>query len=283
MTLKTQIRLLTALASSLSFAQTAVPSKQLPAVPSEAQCLALGSVKTPYAFGPGEELTFDLDALGAKAGVMTMRVLPTRNGSLPIEVTAETNTFFSKIRRVRGTGTSYLNPKTLRPSRYFEDAHENDFHRVADVQFLGDKTAKLKSTINGTSSENTLTYGNDVSDVAGAVYLMRQLPLKENQSLCFDVYGIRGIWRVWGKVQPREHVSLPVGEFESFHLIGQAARLDAPHMRRDIHLWVSDDGKRLPLVALGSIDLGVVRATLTSFSRPGDKKTRAENKGNLKW
>ncbi|MCA2981947.1 MAG: DUF3108 domain-containing protein, partial [Myxococcaceae bacterium] len=34
---------------------------------------------------------------------------------------------------------------------------------------------------------------------------------------------------------------------------------------------------------LGSIDLGAVRATLTSFTRPGDKAAKAENKGNLKW
>jgi hypothetical protein len=270
---------------SLLLATTALATEKKPLapVPTEAECQALGAVKTPYAFGPGEELSFDLDALGAKAGVMTMRVLPVKNGAMPIEVTAESNTFFSKIRKVKGTGTSYLNVKTLRPTRYVEDAHENEFHRVADVSFLPNKTAKLVSTINGNVSTNTLNYGNDVSDVAGALYLIRQIPLRENQALCFDVYGIRGIWRVWGRVQPKEHVSLPVGEFETFHLVGEAARLDAPHLRRDIQLWVSDDARRLPLGAIGSLDLGAVRATLTAFSRPGDKKQKAENKGNLKW
>jgi hypothetical protein len=270
------------LTAELAFAQDA-GVKVVSPFPTEAQCVALGNIKTPISFGPGETLEYDLDALGAKAGTMTMRVLPLRDGLMPIEVHAKTNTFFSKVRRVDGTGTSFLFPKTLRPARYFEDAQENEWHRVADVRFGKNRVAKLTSTINGASSTAELPYGNDVSDVAGAIFLMRQLELKEGKTLCFDVYGIRRIWRVWGKVQPKEHVSLPVGEFETWHLAGEAARHDWQDARRDIHVWITADERRIPLAALGSIDLGAVRATLTSFSRPGDTSKKAENKGNLKW
>src|SRR5438876_11834782 len=78
------------------------------AVPSDAQCAALPALKSPFAFGPGESLDFDLDAMGAKAGTMEMRVLPMKDGALPVEVHAQTNTFFAKIRRVNGLATSYL-------------------------------------------------------------------------------------------------------------------------------------------------------------------------------
>jgi len=115
------------------------------------------------------------------------------------------------------------------------------------------------------------------------MYLLRQLPLKAGMPVCFDAYGIRRIWRVWGVVQKPEHVSLPVGEFDAWHLVGQAARLDLPNARREIHVWISDDSRRLPLAALGTIDLGVVRATLKSVERPGEVRARAENKANLKW
>ncbi len=64
---------------------------------------------------------------------MSMRVLPIKNGQLPVEVTAQTNTFFSKVRRVNGTATSYLDARTLRPVRYVEDATENDVKRSARV------------------------------------------------------------------------------------------------------------------------------------------------------
>jgi hypothetical protein len=259
--------------------------KQRAPIPTDAQCLPLGPVTSPLPFGPGETLEFDIDALGAKAGTMTMQTLPLRDGVLPLEVTVQTNTFFSKVRRVKGVARSDLSPKTLRPSRYFEDAHEDDIHRVADVSFKSVRVARLRSTVNGgrTWTED-LPYGNDISDVASAVHLLRGLPLKEGQALCFDVYGIRRIWRVWGKVQPREHVKLPgVGEFDAWHLAGEAAWLGLPDARREVHIWVSDDARRLPLAALGMIDLGAVRATLKAASRPGEKGTRADNKADIKW
>jgi hypothetical protein len=272
-----------AIAGLSTLAHAGPPAPPKTPVPTEAQCIALGLPGSPIPFGPGETLEYDIDALGAKAGKMTMRVEPSRDGSLPVEVSVETNTFFSKVRRVKGSGTSYLNPRTLRPTRYHEDAKENEIHRVADVTFKKDKTARLVSTINGQTGTAELRYGNDITDVAGAVFLLRSLPLKEGMSVCVDIYGIRTIWRVWGKVLPKEHVSLPVGEFEAFHLEAEAARLDLPDARRGVHVWISDDARRLPLAAVGVIDLGTVRATLTGFSRPGDKSAKAEHKGNLKW
>ncbi len=257
--------------------------KALSPFPTDAQCQALGPVMNPIPFGPGETLEFDVDALGARAATMTMQTLPIRDGVMPLEVAVETNTFFSKVRRVKGIAKSDLSVKTLRPTRYFEDAHENEVHRVADVTFKKNKTAKLVSTVDGQTWTEDMRWGNDVSDVAGAIHLLRAIPMKEGQQLCFDVYGIRRIWRVWGTVLPREHVSMPVGEFESWHLAGEAAPLNLPNARREMHVWISDDARRLPLAALGMIDFGAVRATMKAYSRPGEQGNRAENKGNIKW
>lgn len=253
-------------------------------LPSDAECTALPAARLPLSFAPGETLDYDLDALGAKAGRMTMRVLPMKDGALPVEVSAETNTFFSKVRKVKGSGTSYMNVRTLRPLRYFEDATEDDVHRVADVKFHAkDKRVHLVSTIQGQVNQWDMGWANEGLDVAGTIYLMRQLPLKQDLKICFDAYGIRRMWRTWGRVVGKEHISMPVGEFDAWHIEGVAARLDQPEMRREIHVWITDDPRRLPLAALGAIDLGTVRATLTGFSRPGDKGAQAESKANLKW
>ncbi|MBK7859505.1 MAG: DUF3108 domain-containing protein [Archangiaceae bacterium] len=253
-----------------------------PSMPSDAECKALPAWKAPLAFGPGERLEYDLDALGAKAGHMTLSVKPVKDGQVPVEIAIETNTFFSKVRRVKGAGTSYLSPKTLKPARYFEDATENEVRRTADVTFYP-HLAHLVATVGDRSGEADLPFSADGLDVAGAIYLMRQLPLKPGSSICFDIYGIRRIWRVWGTVEPREHVSLPVGEFEALHLAGQAVRIDQPQLRREVHIWLSDDSRKLPLAALGSIDIGTIRATLSAFTRPGDRAAAAENKANIKW
>jgi hypothetical protein len=195
-------------------------------MPTGAECKGLPALRMPMAFGPGETLDYDLDALGMTAGTMTMRVLSLKDGAVPIEIRAESNTFFSKVRKVTGTATSWLDPRTLHPRRYLEDAIEGTVHRVADVKFTpANKVAHLISTIDGARAEADLPYASEGLDVAGTIYLLRQLPFKEGMPICFDAYGIRRIWRVWGKVVGREHASLPVGEFEAWHIQAEAARL----------------------------------------------------------
>jgi hypothetical protein len=258
-----------------------------PAAPAEAVALCpnpLPQLRTPIAFMPGELLEFDLDALGANAGKMTMKVQRQENGILPVQIEAKTNTFFSKVRRVNGSAVSYLNPRTLRPSRYIEDATENEVRRKVEVAFgAKDRSVKVDYVIGKRTGRYDYTYDKDGLDVAGAIYLLRQLPMKENLSVCFDVVGIRRLWRMTGTVVKREHVSLPIGEFEAWYLTGTAVRLDKPSQKREVHVWISDDARRLPLVAVGTIDLGAVRATLTSYSRPGEKQKRAQGKEELKW
>src|SRR5438477_10401189 len=95
-----------------------------PPPPTDAQCHPLPAIHPSFALAPGETLEYALDALGALAGKMTMRVLPEKNGELQVQVHAQTNTFFSKIRRVDGTATASLSPRTLHPSRYVEDTTE---------------------------------------------------------------------------------------------------------------------------------------------------------------
>lgn len=242
-------------------------------------------LRSPLAFKPGELLEFDMDAMGAKAGKLTMRVQRPANGSLPVLVEAQTNTLFSKVRRVRGSATSYLHPKTLRPSRYTEEAVENEQRRKVNVDFgAQDKSVKVDYQI-GDRPKGHFNYAFDKDglDVAGAIYLIRQLPLKKDLPVCFDVYGIRRMWRMTATVVDREHVSLPLGEFDAWHLAGTAVRLDRPSQTRDVHVWITDDDRRLPLAAVGAIDLGAVRLTLSGVKRPGEKPLEAQGKEDLKW
>ncbi|ATB27158.1 DUF3108 domain-containing protein [Melittangium boletus] len=262
-------------------AQPAAPGKTA-SVPVCTQTLP--PLRAPLAFASGEMLEFDLDAMGATAGKMSMQVQKKQNGSLPVQVKVQTNSFFSKVRRVDATAMSYLHPKTLRSFRYTEDATENEVHRTVDVAFNPTKrSVRVDYVLRGKSGRNDYSYEHEGLDVAGSIYMMRQLPMKEGLPVCFDVYGVRRMWRMAGTVLKREHVSLPIGEFEAWHLSGTAVRLDRPSMTREVHVWISDDERRLPLAALGSIDLGTVRATLTSFSRPGEKLQQAEGKEALKW
>src|SRR5260370_31543994 len=140
-------------------------------------CPPLPDLRRPWALGPGEMLAFDLDALGARAGKMTVRVLPQKDGQLPIQAEAETNTFFSKVRRVKGTATSYLNPKSLRPARYVEDALENGIRKTAEVDFRAkDHSVKVSYKTAERAEQAQFPYPNIRLNPPAAIFLFRHLP-----------------------------------------------------------------------------------------------------------
>lgn len=239
----------------------------------------------PLPFVAGESLTYDVDVLGAKAGRMTFDVLPTVNkgaiSEIPIRVRADSNTFFNKVRKITGEVVSYLRAKDLRPVRFHEDLVEGTLTRVADVLF-GDRIAEVSWSSNqngGSQGGNRYAFPNDALDYGGAIYLFRAVPLRVGQPFCFDTYAIKRMWRVEGKVESREHVSVPAGEFDAFHMTGMATSSNG--LKREIHIWISDDARRIPVAALGVIDLGPVRAQLVELSRPDFKAGPVKER--LEW
>src|ERR1044071_1986620 len=99
--------------------------KPAPAPVTVAPCgQRLPALRNPLAFAPGELLEFDLDAMGATAGKMTMQGQKKADSSLPAPM--------------------------LRPSGYTEDAMENDVHRTVDVAFNAkDRSVRVNYTQKG--------------------------------------------------------------------------------------------------------------------------------------
>lgn len=276
----------TLLAPNLAFAN---PPAHIKPVPTDAQCQPLPAVEKPR-LPANEFLYYDIDVLAANAARMEVETLPKRDGVVPIRVRIKTNTFFNKVRRVTAEAKSYLNPRTMRPSRYTEDSWENDLHKVADVSFRPNaekpQTVRIRFATNPNAKSKMIEqyghYAHDALDEVGAIYYLRSIDLKPGLSVCFDVYAMRRIFRVWGKVGAVEKVSTAAGEFNAFHITGTAARLDVPSFQRELHVWISADDRRIPLGALGGIDLGPVRATLTHIGQPGDEGPVSHAEG-LDW
>lgn len=261
----------------------AIPKPPVHALPTGA-CPALPKPRAgPPPFPAGESLSYDVDVLGAKAGQLVFDVLPTARGAteIPIRVKAESNTFFTKMKKITGEVTSTLRAKDLHPVRFHEDLLEGTTTRVADVVFK-DRQAEVTWRSNqpkNPQGTNRFDFVGDALDYVGGIYLFRAAPLKVGQTVCFQVYAIKRMWRVDGKVEAREHVSVPAGEFEAFHLSGMA--VSSSGNRREVHFWISDDAQRLPIAALGVMELGPVRAQLTEVRRP-DLRTAAA-KTSMEW
>ena len=277
--------------ASASLAWSAAPGRppppagpKPPVEPPAPACTALPKPRSgPLPFVGGESMTYDVDVLGARAGQMTFEVQPwARNAAeIPVRVKAESNTFFNKMRKIKGEVVSYLRSKDLRPNRFHEDLEEGGLTRVADTLFK-DKRTEVSWKSNQPDKPqgtNHFATSGEGYDYVGAIYLFRAISMKVGQPFCFEAYAIKRMWRVEGKVEAREHVSVPAGEFEAFHLSGVATTKGMKP--REIHVWISDDPQRLPLAALGVLELGPVRAQLISLHRP-DMKANA-GKQKLEW
>lgn len=233
---------------------------------------------------PGERLAYDLDVLGAQAGKLSLVALPPigkgNSQELSFRALAASNSFFSKIRKVRGRSTSYVRARDMLPRRYREDSKEGKLTRGADVFFKRPNEGKVvkvdfqRNQVKGTAE---LPYSSQAFDPLSVVYYLRTLELTPDMEVCFETYSLRKLWRVTGKVKGIETVKVPAGVFQAWHIEGEAVRTDNLASKREVHVWISNDEKRLPLAALGVIDLGPVRAQLTHVG----KGTSDENEEQL--
>src|SRR5208283_1659325 len=94
---------------------------------------------------------------------------------------------------------------------------------------------------------------------------VRSLDLSVGKALCFDLYGARHVWRVWGSVIGHEEIATPAGHFKTLDLSGFTARADQPKDVHEIHVWRNDDNRHLPVAGMGDLEFGPMRALLTGM------------------
>jgi len=256
-------------------ASAAAPSGDAPVLPA---CEPLPpSVARPWS--DTERLHYDVDVMGALAGKLVLLAHPPRDvlGSrhVVVRAMAASNSFFSKIRAIRGRASSTLDADTFRPIRYQEETQEGPHERSAVVRFEKEKGLRVVAVDykrDGRAGKKRFPHPHEAFDPLSAFYALRTMDLAEGQEICFDAYGIRHHWRVSGTVKAVETVKVPAGVFQAYRLEGRAYRVDDPRRSREIHVWISADEKRLPLAALSVIDLGPVRAQLRQIDGAIDEE-----------
>ena len=231
-------------------------------------------------FPPGESLTFKIDALGADLGTMELSLeAPPAEGrqraAWLLKARARTSAFISTNVQRYDAFSSALLGRDFSPLRYQEEIDEGETHRSQDVEFPPrEGKLELHATKNGEPDNAQLAAGAAARDLLSALYLLRAQPIKPGAPICLEVYAGRKIWRVQGEVGAREEIDTPLGHFATVRMDATAARTDDPKIVRTAHVWVSDDDRRLPLVAIAEVRGRVLRAQLTAASG-GTVKLRA--------
>ncbi|TMB28449.1 MAG: DUF3108 domain-containing protein [Deltaproteobacteria bacterium] len=232
-------------------------------------------------FTPGEQLKFRLDLLGADVGTFDVsleRAPASEGAALAVRARARTSAFIAtNLGRYEVFAVSLLG-KDLRPVKYREEVDEGPTHKTIEVRFppSGGKLP-ISATKDGNPDPVDLEAGPTARDMLSTLYLLRgQVP---GRPVCADVYSGRKVWRLTGTIAQGEEIETPLGKFKTLRFDGTSTRLDDTNVTRSAHVWVSDDDRRLPLVALGEVKGKTLRAQLVEATGASARAAAPQRKG----
>jgi hypothetical protein len=233
-------------------------------------------------FTPGEQLRYRLDVLGADVGSFEMSVeappvAERGRVALVARSRAKTSAFVTtNLGRYEGFMSTLLRPD-LMPLHFREEMDDGARHLSVDADFppRGGKLAARAST-NGRADTLDLDATPLARDILSAFLFLRAVPLKAGTPLCLEVYAGRKMWNMAGVVGPREQIETDLGKFSAVRIDLTATRVDDASVRRTAHVWISDDDRRLPVVAVGEVKSKTIRAQLVDAPGARLKTTAAK-------
>jgi len=225
----------------------------------------------PPPWATGETASYDLALFGLmKAGSIELAVeRPMPGGKVvPLRARARTDASVSNMLSLTAVAFSWVDARTLLPERYREEAEEDGVHKVSDTRLAPARpTIDMAFEIGGRQSAGQVPRQGTVLDAISAIYALRAARLAPGDRLCFDLVARGRVWRVAGTVAARlEKLDTVVGKLETLRIDAHASLADRPQdPERQMHVWLSSDARRLFVAAVGDIDLGPVRVTLTEL------------------
>lgn len=222
-------------------------------------------------FTPGEVASYDLDLLGLVRGgsleLSAGRPSALAGGKIvPLRARARTNPSIATLLRLTAVALSWVDVRTLLPERYREEAEENGVRKVSDTRLAPPgPTLDLSFEIGGTKGAARYPREGTALDAVSAVTYLSAARLAAGERLCFDLVARGRVWRVQGVVAPRnERIDTVLGKVETVRIDARATLADHPEdPPRQMHAWFTTEVPRRFLVAVGEIDLGPVKVTLT--------------------
>ena len=219
-----------------------------------------------HPFRPGEMLKFSVEYGPIHAGYAYLEVPETRDWQghrvYHLLARAESNSFFSKIYKVRNRIDSYWDTTGRFSRRYSEDRHEGS-HRFKD-EILFDPDRQEARYQNGQS----FPIPPQVQDALSSFYFTRFQPLPLGGSILFDYHADKKSAPMLVRVLGRDRVETPVGRF---NCVAIEPVLNAGGIFKNtgrLVIWITDDERRMPVLMKSKVTIGSISVVLVDM-RPG--------------
>ena len=218
-------------------------------------------------FGPGESLRFSIEYGLVKAGTAWLEVAPMEvyrgRTCYHLVSRAESNSFMSKIYKVRDRIDSLIDAEGLYSWRYKKRQREGGYARDYDI--LYDPPTGRARYSDGSSFE-----GKPWSkDGLAAFYFVRHLPLEVGRDIAVAHHSDRRSGDIVVKVHKRETVKVPAGTFDCFVIEPVMEEGGLFKASGRLTIWVTADARRIPVLMKSRIPVGSVDAILQEIKTGG--------------
>lgn len=206
------------------------------------------------------------------AGEAVFNIRETKD-NFEVTVTGRTYAAYDPFFRVRDYFHSVIDKKTMHPRHFVRIVEEGDYRKFDSIVF--DQNTRKAISYNGknraSANKKVLTLPECTHDLLSVLYFMRNINVSQHRPgdliptrILFDetIYPIKV--RYEGKYDRFEIKDL--GTFNTIKVIPDLVTGNVFKDGNRMHVWVTNDGNKLPLLIESPLSVGSAKAVLKSWS-----------------
>jgi len=219
----------------------------------------------------GEYFQFSIDWSGINAGSALMQVQNWQwidgRRTWRIVSKTESNSFVSKIYKVRDRAETAIDAESLFTRRFEKHLREGGYKHDSVVQF--DQENRKALYHDGSSFDVPAR----VHDVLSAFYYVRTRPLPDGGGFTIPAHDNRKSYDLEVKVLRRERIEVSAGTFDCVVVEPILKSEGIFKSKGRILVWLTDDARRMPVKVTSKVPIGSISVSLTDYRLAFERKS----------
>lgn len=223
------------------------------------------------AFGPNEQLIYDIHYGPIPAGRAALEVHPMSNGLWKLEARGWSRKFYDWVFPVRDSYISHFNPNTQLPERFLRNVREGNYRLNQDYEFnwAAGWCETEEHRRRTPETEDAFALKCRMHDLVSAFYVMRNMDFSQmvpGSHLTMPTLVDGELISLQVTLVARENIQWEGKTTQTlrFQPVIQEGRIWKS--RDDLTLWVSDDNRHIPLLIQTDLLIGSLKIRLQSNS-----------------
>jgi hypothetical protein len=216
-----------------------------------------------------EVLNYDLTWTGIKAGEASLEIRENQDG-VTITSTAKSakwvSVFYTVNDRVESRLLKDEGPGVLGPPLNYRLNIREGRHRKNKEVIFDHRKAKAIYIDYLDNERKEFEIPPEVLDPISSFYYLRTLNLEVGKSVYVTIFDSKKVWNVEVQVLRKEKVEVPAGEFSAIVVKPLMKSEGIFYRKGEIHIWLTDDEKRIPVMLKTKVKIGSVNASLVGGS-----------------